>query len=57
MTKPETEEKLPSPGGFHRYEFAAKKTYGLFSSAAKKLALIIIIFIAVALGLIFLMSR
>lgn len=54
--EPDSEKKPPSPGGYHRYEFAAKKTYGLFSSAAKKLAIIIITAIVLALALIFLFS-
>ena len=48
--------KKPSPTEVHRYEFAAKKTLGLFTGAALRLAIIILVTIGLALLMIYFVS-
>lgn len=56
MSAQSRDKEKPSPTEVHRYEFAAKRTLGLFSIAAKKLAIIIIAVIVLVLVVIYLVS-
>ena len=56
MTAKPGNDGPPQPMEVHRYEFAAKRTLGLFTTAAKKLAIIIIAVIVLVLVVIYLIS-
>jgi hypothetical protein len=51
-----TDASKPTPTEVDRYDFAAKKTLGLFTSAVKKLAVIIIAVVVLFIVIIYLAS-
>ena len=56
MTAKPGNDGPPQPTEVHRYEFAAKKTLGLFTCAVAKLAIIVIAVVVLVLVVIYLIS-
>ena len=54
--KTPSRETKPTPTEVHRYEFAAKKTLGLFTGAALRLAIIILVAIFLFILIIYFVS-